>query len=206
MARYGLTLSTAPTVEPVTTAEARKQVELPTSYTTHDTHLDRLVKAARLKAEEITGRQICTATWDLFLDSFDYDEPWLYVPKPPLQSVTSITYVDTDGATQTWTSTNYVVSVSREPGRIALAYGITWPSIRFQPDAVRVRYVAGYGAAASVPESIKQAILLMVGHWFDHREDAVVGATASEVPNAARDLLLQYTVGDEFVEYAEACE
>lgn len=202
--RYGLTLLTPPTVEPVTIAEARKHVELPAGYTKHDDHLARLVKAARQRAEAMTGRQICTATWDLFLDSFDYDEQCFYLPKPPLQSVTSITYVDTNGATQTWSSANYTVSVSREPGRVSLAYGVAYPSIRFQSDAVRVRYVAGYGVAAAVPDALKEAILLMVGHWFDHREDVIVGTITSEMPNAARDLLMQYQCGDEFVAYAEA--
>lgn len=203
MALYGLVQSTLPTVEPVSLAEARKQVEIATGYDRHDDHLTLLIAAARQRAEALTGRQLCTATWDLFLDNFAYGELYFVVPKPPLQSVTSITYVDTDGVTQTWSSANYVVSMSREPGRVSLAYGISWPEIRYQPDSIRVRYSAGYGLAGSVPQALKAAMLLMVGHWFDHREDVIVGTSTSEMPNAARDLLRQYECGEEFVQYAE---
>jgi len=199
---YGLANSTAATSEPVTVEEARKQVELPAAYTAHDAHLSRLIVAARQRAELVTGRALITSTWDLYLDMWpDYGSCSILLPKPPLQSVTSITYVDGNGATQTWSSANYVVSTSREPGRVALAYGASYPSIRYQPDSIRVRYVAGYGVASAVPQAIKAAILLLVAHWFGNREDAVIGTISSELPTASRALLEQYTVGDEFVAY-----
>jgi phage conserved hypothetical protein, phiE125 gp8 family len=199
--RYGLTLQTAPTVEPISIREARKQVELPESYARHDELLGRLVTAARRRAEAITGRQICTATWDLHLDQWP-DDLEIYLPKPPLQSVTSITYVDGDGATQTWSSSNYVVSTSREPGLVRLAYNGTIPTTRYQPDAIRVRYVAGYTA---IPDDLKAAMLLMVGHWFEHREDAA-DRSVTEIPYGSTSLLQSYIAGDEFVDYSGACE
>lgn len=204
MALYGLTNSTAATAEPVSIEEARKQVELPSGYANHDAHLSRLITAARQRAELITGRALVTSTWDLYLDCWPEGGDPIYLPKPPLQSVTSITYVDGDGATQTWSSANYVVSTSREPGRVALAYGASYPSIRVQPDCIRVRYAAGYGTASSVPQALKAAILLLVAHWFGNREEAVVGTNANELPTASKALLEQFTVGDEFFAYSGA--
>lgn len=202
---YGLALATAAASEPLTLAEAKKQVELATQDTAHDEHLLRLITAAREYAEEFTGRAIVTQTWDLFLDAWPvrdiYKTVWL--PKPPLQSVTFVKYYDSDGVQQTWQSSNYAVRTSREPGGVSLAYGVQWPSSRYQPDAINVRYVAGYGSRTAVPQSLKAAMLLLVGHWFQFREEAVSGTIMTEVPYAAHALLGQFRVGDGFWAYSD---
>jgi uncharacterized phiE125 gp8 family phage protein len=199
---YGLTNSTPATIEPITIEEARKHVELPNGYTAHDKHLLRFITAARQRAELITGRQIVTATWDLYLDHFPcFDEP-IFLPKPPLQSVTSIVYTSTAGVSTTWTSSEYIVSTHREPGIIRPAFGETYPSARRQLDSIRVRYVAGYGSPTACPELLKAAMLLLLGHWFDHREEVNIGNIVTNVPTAAADILEQYRVGDEFTKYA----
>jgi len=197
---YGLTLVTAPAQEPVTIAEAKKHVEVSISDTHHDAHLARLITAARQYVEDKTSRAICTQTWDLFTDELPYGDA-LYLPKAPLQSVTYFKYYDTSGVQQTWTNTNYVVSTSREPGRIRLAYGASWPSYQIRPDAINVRFVCGYGTQTSAPERVKAAILLLVGHWFEHRSEVHIGAGAVEVPMAAARLMEQFAVGDEFIAY-----
>lgn len=202
MAAYGLTLVTAPTVEPVNLLEVKKHCEIPGADAHHDAHLLRLVTAARQYVEDRTNRAVVTQTWDLFLDTLPYGDDTILLPKPPLQSVTHLKYYDTDGVQQTWASTNYVVSVSREPGRLRLAYNISWPSIQYRPDAVVVRYVAGYGLQAAAPERLKAAILLLVGHWFEHRSEVNVGSITTQLPMAAERLIEQLTVGDEFTQYA----
>lgn len=202
---YGLALASAAASEPLTLAEAKKQVELATQDTAHDEHLLRLIAAARKYAEEFTGRAIVTQTWDLFLDAWPLGrhDSSIYLPKSPLQSVTWVKYYDGDGVQQTWSLANYVVRTSREPGCVSLAYGISWPTFRYQPDAINVRYVAGYGARTSVPEALKAAMLLMVGHWFQFREEVLSGSNATQVPFAAHALLEQFRVGDEFMAYGD---
>jgi uncharacterized phiE125 gp8 family phage protein len=204
VARYGLSLITAPTIEPVKLDEAKKQCELARADTYHDEHLSRLITAARQYVEERTNRALVTQTWDLFLDELPYtDSIWL--PKPPLQSVTSLKYYDASGVQQTWSSANYIVSTSREPGRIALAYGISWPSVQARPDAVVVRFVCGYGTQSSIPERLKAAMLLLVAHWFEHRAEVVSVGQVSTVPTAAESLIEQAMIGDDFMQYA-GCE
>lgn len=199
---YGLTLHTAPAVEPLSLTEAKKQVEVATAITTHDTHLTNLIVAARQAAEAETHRQIITATWKLILDRFpcDSDEP-IRLPFGSLQSVTHVKYYDTDGTQQTWSSVNYIVSTSREPGLIRKAYGVVWPTIQPRPDAVEVQFVCGYGVAAAVPQLLKAGMLLLVGHWFEHREETVVGTISSELPRAAADIFKQFNLGDDFDSY-----
>lgn len=202
MDSYGLTLHTAPAVEPISLTEAKKQVEVATAITTHDTQLTNLIVAARQAAEAETHRQIITATWKLILDRFpcSADEP-IRLPFGRLQSVTHVKYYDTAGDQQTWSIANYIASTSREPGLIRTAYGITWPAIQPRPDAVEVQFVCGYGVAVDVPQLLKAGMLLLIGHWFEHREGVMTGTIATELPRAAKDIFQQFNLGDDYDSY-----
>lgn len=173
----------APTEEPVTLAEAKKQVEVPSAVAAHDDHLISLIVAAREQLEKDTRRALITQTLELRLHEWPCTE-YVELPKPPLASVTSVTYIDTNGVSQTWDSANYVVDVGYEPGRLYQAYSVSRPSVRCGPGAIKIRYVAGYGDADSVPQRAKQAILLLVGHWFLRREAVIVGTISKEIEHA----------------------
>lgn len=195
---YGLTLVTAPTLEPLTDSEAANQVRVPTEGGYYNEELRRLIKAARLEVERRLNRQLLNATYDFKFDRFPcgYDSR-IYIPKAPLSSVTSITYTDADGDSQTLATSVYKVIASREPGEIALKSSQAWPTVYDEPDVVTVRFVAGYGAtAASVPEGIRQAMLLMITDWFENRMGE------GEVSQAVNSLLASHSVGDEFHAYA----
>jgi uncharacterized phiE125 gp8 family phage protein len=185
-------LQTSPIAEPLTLAQAKQQVRRE-DVDTDDAYLEEtLIPAARERGEFETARQFISTTWDLKLDRFpcpDDLSPWeqrwypqgvLRVPKPPLQSVVSISYVDPDGATQTWASNQYVVDAPDGPtaarGRIVPVYGVSWPTTREQINAVTVRFVAGYGdSAAAVPPRLRMGMLEDLGTLYEHREDFVVG-------------------------------
>jgi uncharacterized phiE125 gp8 family phage protein len=176
-----LFLVTAPADEPITLSEAKQQVRR-TDVTADDSYLQTiLIPAVRERAEIATRRQLLTATWDLKLDAFPCGaDDAIVLPKAPLISVTSISYVDPDGATQTWSSSLYAVSAPTGPmaarGEIRPVYGESYPSVRFQTNAVTVRFVAGYGTSAtSVPPRLKMGMLLDLGTLYEHREDLVVG-------------------------------
>ncbi len=167
-------------------ADASLGAGCPTSNTTSDPLLSALIKSARTSAEKMTRRALITQTLDYKLDCFPVCELWL--PKPRLQSVTSITYVDTDGVTQTLASDQYRVDSDSEPARITPVYGAVWPYTRTVTNAVTVRYVCGYGAAASVPDSIKQWMLLRIKHFYDNPGAMASGMT--EFPRSYIDALL----------------
>ena len=109
---------------------------------------------------------------------------------PPLQSVTSIKYYDTDDVEYTLAATDYTVDADSFVGRVFLRYGKTWPSITLRPYiGVAVEYVAGYGdTAASVPRAVRHAILLTLGHWYKQRENSTEKALY-EIPDGAKSLL-----------------
>jgi len=199
---YGLDLVTAPAEEPLTVAEAKEHLRV--TFDDDDTLIDSLITAARKWLEEETYRQLVTATWDLVLDRFPSGQQPIRIPRAPLASVTSITYTDIAGDSQTLTvSEDYVVSATREPGIIRPAYAQTWPTARDAPDVVTVRFVAGYGDADDVPEPIVACLKLLIGQMYEFREELAERAL-HRLPNGAQRLIELYSLGDELMEYGAA--
>ena len=177
-----LQLVTAPSDEPLSLTQVKDHLHV--TGNADDDYLRALITAARLQAEASTHRALMTQTWDWFLDDFPSEDIFC-VPRPPLQSITSITYLDAvAGATQTWATTEYdtdapatiaLIDEFAAPGRIALAFGVTYPATRTEINSVTVRFVAGYGADQDVPAAIRQGMLLAIGSLYEHREDVVTG-------------------------------
>lgn len=164
----GLTLTAAPGVEPLTRAEAKLHGRI--DLTDDDALIDALIVTARRLAEQATGRVLLTQSWAYTLDVFPAAA--IEVPLPPLISVELVKYIDSDGVLQTLPSNQYVVHTSATLGKIVPAYACSWPSPRAVLDAVTVAFTAGYGAAAAVPQDIKQWMLLQVAFWYDNRAAA----------------------------------
>ena len=95
------------------------------------------------------------------------------LPRPPLTSVTSITYTDTNGTSQTLATDQYTVNTFTTPGEIIEAWGKSWPTTRDIPNAVVVTYVTGYAQAEDVPQMVRNAILLSAGDLYWNRERSV---------------------------------
>jgi uncharacterized phiE125 gp8 family phage protein len=185
-----LSLITGPTIEPVDLDLLKKHLRIP-GLTAEDALLDNWISTARDYFERETGRQVMTATWEYWLSGFPC-RTILELPKPQLQSVVSVKYVDTAGDLQTWASSNYTVVAPQGPrcarGYLAPAYGVLWPATRCEPKAVRVQFTAGYGdALGDVPEIVKSAIYFLVGHLWTNREEvvALLGGQWSDMPVGA---------------------
>lgn len=179
-----LILITAPTVEPVSLAEARAHLRI--DIDDDDTLISGLITAARSHLEGIARPKLAmiNQTWDYIADSFPTGDTFEIRPYP-LQSITSIKYTDDDGVEATFSAANYQVDTSRQPGRLRLKSTASWPSVVLREmNGLAIRFVAGYGATgASVPMPLRQAILLLVGHWYENREPVLVtGMMASPLP------------------------
>lgn len=174
----GLTLTAAPTAEPVSLAEAKLHCKV--DGTDDDTLLTALIVAARRLAEQQTSRALVTQSWKQTFDAFPVAA--IALERPPLQSVTSVKYHDTDGVQQTLDASAYTVHTSAQLGLVAPVPGTSWPATQARIEAVEVAFVAGYGAAAAVPQEIKQWMLLQIGHWYANRESVNVGNIVNEMP------------------------
>lgn len=179
----GRTLATAPTGEPITRDECKTFARI--DSTAEDSLIDSLLVAARELAEEYCDRQIMLATYDLTYDAFP-GAGFIEIPFAPTASITSVKYIDADGAQQTVPGADYVADVDVDPARIYLAYNATWPTVRAQRHAVTVRAVVGYADADAVPDAIKTALKMIVTAWLNDREGC--GA----MPDGARRILDRY--------------
>lgn len=180
---------TPPATEPVTLPEAKAHLRLESNL--DDVQVDTLVRTARQYVEQVCWRGLVSQTIEYVTDAFPSDDGGIELPFGNLVSVTSVTYVDANGAEQTMPSSDYSVDTVRVPGRVMLAYGKTWPTAREQWDAVKVRYAVGW-AASSVPLPLKHAILLIVSHLYEHRTPEVIGASISQVQFAIDALIWPY--------------
>lgn len=193
-----LTLVTPPDVFPVSLAEARAQLGI-TTTTVHDAMINRLIAAATAKVDGetgILGRALVTQEWKLTLDCFPTE---IVVPLPPLQSVEEITFLDAAGEEQTLATDKYAVLGigGSKRARIVPAYGKSWPATWDFAESVTVSFTAGYGDdEESVPEPLRAAILLHVGHLFENRETTIVDTRDSfsvdVTPYGFDDLIAPY--------------
>lgn len=193
---WSLTVSVAPTEFPVTYQEALEHLRLDTNDEM-DT-INGLIRAATEWCERFTRRAFITQTLLLKMDEWPTvcGSPYfIELPRPPLVSVASIAYLDKDNQSQTWASSNYTIDTNRTPGRIALGYNKSLPdTLSGSVNVLTITYVAGYGARTAVPESIKQAMKLLIGHWFENREDSVTGVLQSSIERGVSSLLWPYRV------------
>jgi hypothetical protein len=123
-----------------------------------------------------------------------FDQQIIRIPRPPLQSIGSIAYIDTAGVQQTLNPSLYVVDDISEPGRISPAYGKVWPTTLTQINAVTITFVAGW-TTETMPETVKHLTRLIVGDYYENR--VPLGSTdLAAYSNAVRSLAGSLDWGD----------
>lgn len=184
----GIRVTTQPALEPITLQEAKDHLRVDDDN--EDALISELIKAAREHCENHIQMPLITQSLTYYTDCFD----GVMELKPNLQSVTSINYIDTDGNSQLLASTEYDVSTTDIIGSVYPAIDKTWPSTQSVKNAVEIEFIAGYGLAADVPAPIKQAMLLLIGHYYQNREAVTVGVSITVTPMAVDMLLAPYRV------------
>lgn len=175
-------VQTPPNEEPVTLAEAKAQMRIVVND--EDALITRLIATARRHCERVARRAFVTRTLEAVLDGWPCDEV-IALLYPPLSSVVHIKYMDYNGQEHTIPSADYIVDKHSEPGRVMPVGGKTWPGDVLQPlAAIVVRYVAGFGAAAAVPDDYKSCILAYTAAYYENREVVVTqqGITSITLP------------------------
>lgn len=177
--------------EPVTLSQANDQLRRDSSD--DDTYVTRLITAARQQFEEDT-RYIVTdsQTWELHLDKFPNEE--ILLPLRPLLTVTSVQYYDEDDAQQTWNSSNYYTDLVSTKGRVVYKDSTSYPdTIPGRPNAVTVTFTAGLSTPSTdCPEDIRQAILLLVSHFYENRQAVAGGISLAPLPMGYERIIERY--------------
>lgn len=168
--RIDVDVITGPQEEPLTVPEVRMHLRQP-EISSNDAEIVWFIQAAREMVQNKLSRSLLTQTREATLDRFpSYCEGnAIELPFPPLQSVTSVKYMDESQVEQTLASTEYSVDATGRRGRLLLGYGKSWPSTLCNPGAVKVRYVAGWTNAAQVPQAIKQYMRGLIAATNGHR-------------------------------------
>lgn len=162
------TVVTGPTAEPITLAEAKRQLFLAESDTSQDAELISRIQAAREQWEHDTDTYLLTQTLSVTLERFGERE--IYLPGRPIQSITHIKYYDENDTLQTFSSSRY--SFNAPEREIELKWQEQWPVTAIRWDAATVTFVAGHASIAAIPAIAKQAMLLLITYYqYSNRGD-----------------------------------
>ena len=187
-----VTRATGPAVEPLTVAEAKLHLRVDT--TEDDTYIGTLITAAREWVENYLDRTLITT--QLILRAAEFPTEELELARPPMvasgtATAVVITYTLADTTTATLSTALYRVDRTSTPGNVAPVINGTWPSdVIEDANAVAVTYWAGYGpTSASVPATIRHAMLMLIGHWYESRSTVLVGSISKPLDFAVESLL-----------------
>lgn len=195
----GIRVITPPTVEPVTLAEIKAFARIDatgddSADAANDALLSSLITAAREDAEQIIQRAILAQTLELTLPRFPRWGRCIELPRPPLGAIVSVAYFDASNTAVPMDESAYSLLDASEaiPPSIYPAPGGFWPDAYRRPDAVAVRYSAGWANAAAVPETIKSWIKIKAATLWANRESVMAGpgSLVAEMPNRFLDGLL----------------
>jgi len=192
-------LITAPAAYPLTLQEVKDQLRV--TDTAEDNKLNMFLAAATAHTENYLSRALISQTWDFYLDNFPPDGRVIELPLPPAISITSIKYFDENDVEQTWDSALYTVNLTgMYNAEVYPAVNGSYPSSRYYRNSVVTRAVVGYadsGAdpvdlADNVPDAIKHAILLLIGHMWENREATTFAGKVMTVPYGYESMLTNY--------------
>ncbi|KAB2910823.1 MAG: hypothetical protein F9K29_24030 [Hyphomicrobiaceae bacterium] len=185
-----LVLTSGPEIEPVTLAEAKAHLRV--DGTAEDVLISSLVVTSRLHIEAALGLALITQGWSYFIDAWP-PGPHVVLPLRPVQSITGVRIYSPDESVETLPADTYLLDGQNVPARLIRRGALAWPAPRRTANAIEIAFVAGYGnAAANAPAPIRQAILILVAHWYEHREPVHIGAPTVALPQMATELLLPY--------------
>lgn len=177
----GLELLTEPTIRPITREEVKDHLRIDQTNTSEDAFIDTLILMATEYYQSRSWRQLITATYIQRFDDFPAFS--FELRKPPLQSITSIKYIDENEVEQTLPTSVFEVDTFSEVGRVQEADGESFPTVNTQLNAVKVEYKAGFGDTRdNVPDLIKSTIKLIVAHFYENRDMVRVTTGVSEIP------------------------
>lgn len=196
----GLVRISPPTTWPVSLVEAKRQCRILPEDDTFDAEIATFIDAAtsHLDGKDGVLGGVCLEPqqWELVLDCWS---DVIELPVGPVLSVDSISYTDTDGLLQPLPGTSFSADLASSSAYVVRNSEATWPPLLNAVNAVRVRFTAGHrgsgsgdGYVSAAPAALRQAILLLIGHWFANREAVVTGVTTAELPLAVQSLIQPY--------------
>lgn len=170
-------LLAGPAEEPVSLVEAKAFLKV--DDTAEDALITTLIGAARLHIEGVTGRALLAQSWRVVLDAWP-ESLVVKLPVSPFIAVTEINAVDEAGALHAIPLAQFMGG----PDRLLLPRSVAGMPVLRERQGIEIDYVAGFGTEpGDVPADIRQALLVLVGYWFEHRDAVIVAGSGAVVPS-----------------------
>ncbi len=183
-----LELLGGPASEPVSLAEAKTHLRV--DHSDEDDLISSLITTSRLQVEAALGLALITQQWVLRADCWPLSGV-VELPLRPLISVDEVRVLDAEGAATTLDDISYAVDNNGDRPRLMSRTGY-WPLPGARLNGIEIEFTAGFGTTASlVPHDIRQALLALIVHWFEHR-GADAHRTPPPIPNSVSALLMPY--------------
>ncbi|MEM0907090.1 MAG: head-tail connector protein [Pseudomonadota bacterium] len=176
-----------PQAEPVTRDEAKAHARV--DGDAEDQRIDALISAARAEVENRTRRALMRQSWRIVCDGIPSGGIIRLTPAP-VMSVDAVTLYAGDGTPEVLSADDYQVDLYGQPGRLKFLSGHPW-GVRAM-NGVEVDFTCGAESAEDVPAPLKQAILMLVAEWFEHREAGRLRAVVGPVESGISALLAPY--------------
>ncbi|MFA5951342.1 MAG: head-tail connector protein [Hyphomicrobium sp.] len=184
-----LVMMSGPALEPVTVSEAKAHLRLDASD--EDVLIASLILTSRLHVETALGLALITQSWKLVLDCWP-DDAALKFPLGPVSAVAAVRVLAADGTPAVVPAASYIVDGDALGSRLVRT-AATWPLPGRAARGIEIDFTAGMGpAAADVAQPIRHAILLLVAHWYEHRDPFEIGSPGAAIPASVTELLKPY--------------
>jgi uncharacterized phiE125 gp8 family phage protein len=185
-----LVMTSGPALEPVSLAEAKAHLRVDGSV--EDALIQSLVVTSRLHIEASLGLALITQCWSLFLDRWP-KAGRVVLPLRPVAAITHIRIWSDEGVSETLDPAQFLLDGHGMPPRLVALGGAAALDPKRAANGIELGFTAGFGAASDdVPASIRHALLLLVAHWYEHREPVQIGVGVNAVPSMVSELLAPY--------------
>ncbi len=185
-----LVMTSGPALEPVSLAEAKAHLRV--DGTAEDALIQSLIVTSRLHIEAALGLALITQSWSYFLDRWP-KAGRLVLPLRPVAAISHVRVWSEEGAAETLALSHFLLDGHGMPPRLVALSGALPLAPGRVANGIEVAFSAGFGAAPTdVPATIRHALLLLVAHWYEHREPVEIGVGVNAVPAMVADLLAPY--------------
>ena len=183
-----LVLTGGPLAEPISVADAKTHLRIDGSA--EDILIASLILTSRLHIEAALGLSLITQFWQLQLNDWP-DGNAISLPLQPVSAITAVRTLAADGTITTLSPADTILDTGPPPRVVRT--GPSWPRVTAAANGITISFVAGFGpSATNVPAPIRQAMLLLVAHWYEHRDPIEIGEPDTAIPKAVSELLKPY--------------